>query len=153
MPGYDTKLYKPKNVIGTTLASDFVHGTDSQADLTDGQNFPVDGNWVRLDDGAEYAIYEYTTRSTNLLENMSLAYESAESTGSYTFSASNTEVTLELAADLFREIIRLLKGEQELPAWLSFRDLVETADGRPADADMDEGLYMYDDHLWFRRRS
>lgn len=149
MVEYKERFYKPKNVIGSVIATgtDFVHGTDTSLELADGQKFPP-ANWVRIDDGVEYAIYEYEVRNTNTLSSMSLApTEDAESTGSYTFP-EGTEVTLELSAETIRELIRVLTGEQKIPNWLSFAELTE----RPSDAQLDEGLYFYQDHLWFRRR-
>ena len=108
-------LYKPSNMVGSTIASgsSFVHGTDSQINLTDAGDFESEGGYIRIDDGSQWALYEYTVINSDTLTGLSLADYIAESTSSHTFE-EGAPVTLEATADLWDDIVSILRGDM---AW------------------------------------
>ncbi len=105
-------LYKPRNMVGSTIASgtNFVHGTDSQVQLTDAGDFDSEGGYIRIDDGSQWALYEYTGINSNTLTGLTAADYIAKSTASHTFS-EGTPVTVEATADLWRDIVDILRGD------------------------------------------
>ena len=105
-------LYKPRNMVGSTIASgsNFVHGTDSQIELTDAGDFDSEGGYIRIDDGSQWALYEYTGKNSNTLTGLTAANYIAESTSSHTFS-EGTPVTVEATADLWRDIVSIFRGD------------------------------------------
>lgn len=110
-------LYKPKNMVGSEIASgaSFEHGTDSEVELADASDFDSNGGYIRIDDTNEWAIYEYTGISTDTLTGLTLADSIAESTSSHTFD-EDTPVTLEATADLWRDMVSILLGDDPWPA-------------------------------------
>ena len=108
-------LYKPRNMVGSTIVSgsNFVHGTDSQINLVDAGDFESEGGYIRIDDGSQWALYEYTGINSDTLTGLSLAGYIAESTSSHTFE-EGAPVTLEATADLWRDIVSILRGDM---AW------------------------------------
>jgi hypothetical protein len=86
------KPYTILNETHTTLASEFVHGTDNTMVLTDASNFDSGGGYVRVEttDGEHWALYEYTGISTNTLTGLALcALGIVESDVDYTFPAAS----------------------------------------------------------------
>jgi len=108
-------LYKPKNRVGDTLASDFVHGTDSSLTLNSASDFRTTGGYILIDDNNEWALYEYTGVSTNDLTGLTSADAINESISSHTFS-SGSDVYLVQAADVISDIVDILKGDTDWPA-------------------------------------
>ena len=102
-------LYNPKNRVSDALDSSFAHGTDTSLILTNASNFPSGGGYILVDDNTEWAIYEYTSISTNTLENLAQADAVNESTSAYTF-ASASNVYLVQAGDIISDVVDLLEG-------------------------------------------
>jgi hypothetical protein len=84
------KPYAILNEMHTTLASQFVHGTDVTMVLTDASNFDPGGGYVRVEttDGTHWALHEYTGISTNTLTGITACTLGiVESDVAYTFPA------------------------------------------------------------------
>ncbi len=59
-------LYVPTNEAQSTLAADFVHGTDTSLTLNDAAEFQSAGDYIRVYDNSEWALYEYTGIDTTI---------------------------------------------------------------------------------------
>lgn len=113
-------LYIPENEAQDTLASDFVHGTDSSLTLNDASEFPSAGGYIRVYDDSEWALYEYTGISTNDLTGLAQANITGdeESTASHTFSSGAT-VQLAPIADYLGDIAKIINGTD---TWVANQD-------------------------------
>lgn len=99
--------YDPKNEVGTTLSSSFVHGTDVAATLTSVSGFPAGGGYIRITGvltDSEWVLYEYTGVSGSDLTGLTACTEgNVESTASHTFVAGSA-VDLIYAAEYLKDL-------------------------------------------------
>lgn len=99
------KPYKPNNAVKADLAADFTHGTDNTITLSSTADFPPGGGYVYVEDGTEWAIYQYTGISGSDLIGLQLGTTRNESTGSYTFSSADTTVHLSITAGYMNDVV------------------------------------------------
>jgi len=100
------KPYQLANEVQSTLAAQFVHGTDNSLTLADASDFPAGGGYIRVGEAgaAHFALYEYTGVSTNDLTGLTpCTLGVVESEAAYTFPIG-THVELTNAAEYVKDV-------------------------------------------------
>jgi len=108
------KPYKPNNAVKADLNSDFNHGSDSTITPSSTADFPEGGGYIMVEDGVEWAIYEYTGISGGDLTGLQQGQTRNESTSSHTFSSSDSTVHLRVTAGYLNDVIDRLSDAQIL---------------------------------------